>query len=252
MRRLVESGQDVADGLARAGLKGQHPRPSMLMPEVGDEHAQRRQDTRVGWDDGPRDAQLGGQAVGVQRPGAAERDEREVARVVPALHGDEPDRLGHQRLGDADDALRRLAHRHVQALRPPAPRARAAASGSSRTMLSVKFSGTIRDEDDVGVGHGRLGAAATVARRARVGTGAPRSHARQAAGVDPGDAAAARADLHEVDDRARGSGSRSPSRRPCPSPGRRRPRTRTASGPRRRGSARPWPSCRPCRTRWRP
>ena len=54
-------------------------------------------------------------------------------------------------------------------------------------------------EDEVGVGDGRVGAAAAVAGRTRVGAGAVRTDAEHAAGVDPGDAAAAGADLDEVD-----------------------------------------------------
>ena len=56
-------------------------------------------------------------------------------------------------------------------------------------------------EQDVRVGHGRLDAAAAVAGRPRVGAGTARSDLQPAGGVEPRDAAAARADLGDVDRR---------------------------------------------------
>ena len=56
-------------------------------------------------------------------------------------------------------------------------------------------------EDDVGVGDGRHRSAAPVARRTRRGTGALRSDAQRAARVDPRHAAAAGANLGDVDGR---------------------------------------------------
>ena len=44
----------------------------------------------------------------MQRPGAAEGDEAELARIEAALDGDEPDRLDHVRVRDPQDALGRL------------------------------------------------------------------------------------------------------------------------------------------------
>ena len=46
----------------------------------------------------------------VHRPGAAEGDQREVARVVAALDRDLADRRGHARDGDLDDALGERLH----------------------------------------------------------------------------------------------------------------------------------------------
>ena len=40
----------------------------------------------------------------MQRPGAAERDEREVGRIVPALDGDDAKRTQHLGVDDVDDA----------------------------------------------------------------------------------------------------------------------------------------------------
>ena len=44
----------------------------------------------------------------MQRARAAERHQRVVARIMPALHRDDADGLGHVGGDDRDDALRRL------------------------------------------------------------------------------------------------------------------------------------------------
>ena len=44
----------------------------------------------------------------MHRPGAAEADEDEVARVVPTLDGDQVERVDHRGVRDLDDAVRGL------------------------------------------------------------------------------------------------------------------------------------------------
>ena len=55
----------------------------------------------------------------VERPGAAEGDQREVARVVAPLHRDEPDRACHVGAHDAQDAGRGFRPRIAQGRRDP-------------------------------------------------------------------------------------------------------------------------------------
>ena len=55
------------------------------------------------------DPELAGQEDGVHRPGAAEGDEREVARLDALLDGERADRLRHLRVDDVADALGELA-----------------------------------------------------------------------------------------------------------------------------------------------
>ena len=74
----------------------------------------------------------------------------------------------------------------------------------SRVELHLAAEKVIRAEaaeHDVGVGDGRLGAAAAVADRAGIGAGALRADLQGADFVDPGDAAAAGADFDDVDHR---------------------------------------------------
>ena len=55
-------------------------------------------------DDDVRDAEGFGESAGVQASGAAEGDEREVARVAAALDGNYADGFLHGGVDDADDA----------------------------------------------------------------------------------------------------------------------------------------------------
>ena len=91
-------------------------------------------------------------------------------------------RLEPERLGDAV-ADRRLGRRPVE-----------------RHRAAEEEAGVEIAEHEVGVGQRRPGAAAAVAGRTRIGAGAARADAQQAAIVDLGDAAAAGADLDHVDD----------------------------------------------------
>ena len=77
-----------------------------------------------------RDLQLAREPGGVQRPGAAERDQRVVARIVAALDGDDADRPRHVGGDDADDALGGRRHVEPQPRRPAAAIAACARAGS--------------------------------------------------------------------------------------------------------------------------
>ena len=60
----------------------------------------------------------------MQRPGAAEGGEHELARIVAALHGDDLQRLGHGVIDDVDDGRRRRAHVDAERLGEPLARRR--------------------------------------------------------------------------------------------------------------------------------
>ena len=195
------------------------------------------------------DPELVGERARVQRPGAAERDEREVARVVAALDRDDAQRPQHLGVDDPDDRLRvevaeRALGRGAVEL-DPAREARGQAA-----------------EQKVRVGHRRQRPAAAVARRAGVGAGALRPDAHRPARVDA--ARSTRRPRRPCGCRpsaggsaARRRGARSTARRPRPRSGRRRStsrpcRTRSRSGTRprrRRAPRRPRP--RPGRRRAR-
>ena len=119
---------------------------------------------------------------------------------------------------------------------------RCAARGIERHAPAVEIVRIEIAEHDAGVGHRRLVAAAAVAGRPRHGAGALRADAQQAAGVDPGDRAAAGADrCARRPSTSPPCGRSSAARASCRAC---RPGCRRARGRRRR-----W--CRRCRTRWR-
>ena len=99
----------TSSALASRGEPDERPRE--LVAEVGHEVAERAQQARRGRHDDGEGAHQLGDRVGVQRPGAAEGDERELARVVAALDGDHAQRAGHVLVDDRQDALRRLRRR---------------------------------------------------------------------------------------------------------------------------------------------
>ena len=95
----------------------------MLAAHVAGRQPERREDAG-----GPRDEhclqlELLGERAGVQRPGAAERDERELAWVVAALDADDAQRALHLGVDDGD---------HVGGI----DRRRARAAAASRSSSS--------------------------------------------------------------------------------------------------------------------
>ena len=136
----------------------------------------------------------------MQRPGAAERHQRELARVDAALDRHHPQRPRHLLVRDADDPLGGLQLAEAELVREPGDR------GAGRLGVELDAAGERRlrrqqAEDEVGVGHGRLGAAAPVAGGPRVGARRAGADAKRSSRVAPGDRAAAGADRVDVDHR---------------------------------------------------
>ena len=139
-----------------------------VLAQVGDEAAERIGEARPRRHQHLGDAELARQRHRVQRPGAAEGEQREVARVVAARQRHHADGAGHVRVGEPDDGRRRRVD--VEAER----RGRACRRRSSRTCVDRHRPRHGQQplrvepaEHQVGVGDGRLGAAAAVADRAR-------------------------------------------------------------------------------------
>ena len=169
-------------------------RPREQQAERAEEPGERRHE------DG-RAAELLREPGGVDGPGAAVGDQRELARVAALLRRDRAQRARHPRVRDRVDAGGELERSTGRA----APRhARAPASASSREIVDLPVGdrpGGHVAEEDVRVGDGRVDAAAAVAGGPGRGAGAPRPDLQAARRVEPGDRAAARADLGDVDRR---------------------------------------------------
>ena len=151
-------------------------------------------------DDRERAHQLGDR-VGVQRAGAAEGDERELARVVAALDADHAQRAGHVLVDDLEDPLGGL----LEADRPIAsaivPHGGARGVDVELHLAADQPRRQVAD-DHVGVGHRRRRAAAAVGRRAGLGARRLRPDPQRAGELrHVRDRAAARADGVHVDRR---------------------------------------------------
>ena len=79
-----------------------------VVADVDEQAAERRRDARVRRHEDRRDRRAPcASAAPCSAPGAAEDDERELARVVAAADRDQPHRVGHVRVGDVDDRAAR-------------------------------------------------------------------------------------------------------------------------------------------------
>ena len=137
----------------------------------------------------------------MDRTGAAEREQGELLDVLAALDRVDACRGRHVLVDQLVNPPGR-AHR-LEAERPADPRFDRARRGrgieahlAAEKELRVEIA-----EHQIGIGHGRLVAALPVAGRARIGAGAVRPDLEQPEAVDPGDAAAAGADLDHLDHR---------------------------------------------------
>ena len=109
--------------------------------------------------------------------------------------------LGQMIVGDGDDRGRRLDRRRARAGGRSCRRSRPAPPQSTRRPRRRQCGGIELAQHEVGVGDGRLGAAAAVADRARIGAGAVGADLQDAGLGDARDRAAAGADRVDVDHR---------------------------------------------------
>jgi hypothetical protein len=76
----------------------------VVAPEIGRREAERAEHSRGQGNEDALYPQLLGQRAGVQRPGAAEGDKRQPARIDPALYADHTERPSHLGLDDPNDS----------------------------------------------------------------------------------------------------------------------------------------------------
>ena len=146
-----------------------------------------RQDTGRGRNEHRLDPELLGERARVERPRAAVRDEGEVARIVAALDGDDPQCPQHLCLDDRDDRRR---------IDPVESRGRRVAIENEPAWQLHRETA----EEEVRVGD-RRAAAAAVTRRPGIRARRLRPDMHRATGVAPHERAAARADGVDVDRR---------------------------------------------------
>ena len=171
------------------------------MLDLGEEQPERAEEPRERRDHDPVHAKLAGHVQRLHRPHPAEGEEREPARVPPALRRNGAERPDEGRVGDGPDPPRRLRRVDSEGLGDAlADRALrevgADLERSARERLAVGEA-----EVHVRIRDRRLGSARVVARRPRHRPRALRPDLERARRIDPGDAAAPRPDLGEVDGR---------------------------------------------------
>ena len=170
-------------------------------------HSKGRGNAGSGWKHDLADCEGFGNTPGVDRSGAAGGDQRVTAKVPASFDGVHSSSGRHVLVDHTVDCRARLLDREVDA-------------GGETFDCGVRGSGVQRHlaaqeevrveipEQQVGIGHGRVGSSQAVARRPRVGSGAIRANLGQAESAHPRDAPAACADLNEVDDRGSNRGAR--------------------------------------------
>ena len=129
----------------------------------------------------------------MQGAGAAEREQRVLPRVDAALDGHDAKRAHHLGVGDADDPLGAGERIEVEFAGERGDRALGCVA-VERDAAGERRVGAEVAEEQVRVGHRRLGPAAPVAGGPGLGPGGARPDAQRAARVPPRDRSAARAD----------------------------------------------------------
>ena len=191
-------------GRERSGIQRRQAlirRRHVLVDHVRGQEAHGRRDARERWDDDVRRPHLDRDLRREERAGASLGDQREVARVESLADGVLFDGLDHGVREDLHRSHRRFLDGHPESLRRAVLECPPGQVGLKLHAPAEERLGTEPAENDHGVGRGRLGAAASVRRRARVGARRARPDAEDAALVDVGDRAAAGADRVDVDHR---------------------------------------------------
>ena len=175
----------------------QSPAPSEneISSEIGEQLAKRRQMARETRDDHPRDCELLGDQKHMHRPGAAEAQQHEVARIEAAVDRNLAHRAGHLGNRDADHAVG-----HVEDFVAVEPAIGTLGQGARQHEAARQRAPRRQTpEEKVGIRYRGLGATALIARRSRHGAGAPWSHLQCAVLLDPRDRTATGADGVDIE-----------------------------------------------------
>ena len=199
-------GAHLVEELAgRVGIERVEPHVAAAHQLVGDrrrKEADGRADAGIGRHDHALHADLLGDARGMQRRAAAEGDQIVLVDDGAALDGVHARGTRHVLRHHLVDGVGRHARsrargpRRRRARARPWPRSRSSAMRAAGEVVRID-----RAQHDIGVGHGRMHAAAAVAGRARLGAGALRPHRHALQRIDARDRAAAGADLDHLDHR---------------------------------------------------
>ena len=173
--------------------------PGPVYPQVGEQCAQGGGQAGVRRHDHPAYPRRLGQRHGMQRAGATKGHQVEVAGINAPLDREQPQRVRHVLVRQLHDGQRGVVYFGAH---PPAH------GGDGRAGLVTvqghragqEVVGIETPQNQVCVGHGRVGTAGVVARRARIGAGALWADLEKAALVHPGERAATGANGSDVNE----------------------------------------------------
>src|SRR5436853_518714 len=128
----------------------------------------------------------------MNRSAATEREQRETARVAPALARDGPHRADHVRVGHQVNAVGRLCQADSQWLRHALAQGPSGRLGVQPQLTTYQVLRIQIAQRQIGIADGRLDPAATVANWTGLGAGRARPDLKRATPIDPGNTAATR------------------------------------------------------------
>ncbi len=170
-----------------------------IVPEIGDDAAERIGDAGPRRNEDAGDGELARQCHRVQRPGAAKGQKREIARIVAARQRHHTDGARHPIIGDPQD--RRSSSLGIETKRAADRLDEPLSHDVERHLVDHRQQGVVIEpaEHEIGVGDRRLRPAAPETDRTRRRPGALRPNPQQPRLVDARDRAAAGADRVDID-----------------------------------------------------
>ena len=192
-QRLARLG--VEPGVERPQARGRNVRAARdpglheVVPDVGHHQPDRGEHTGPLRHQDRGNADLLGQRRGVHGAGAAEGDQGQIARIEALLGRADPHGAFHVGVGDADDPRRRRLGRQPERRADPLHERPPRGIEIHPHLAAQEAIRMEPAEHQVGVGHGRLVAAAPIGGRPGFGARALRSDVQTVELVQPGDAA---------------------------------------------------------------
>src|SRR5215210_279284 len=199
-RRPLELSKGLAYLLDRGGVQSRHPGTHVVAAQIGAQHPPGREDRAVRGHDHLADAQLLREEGGVHGTATAEGHQGEVLGIMAPVQRDQLERVHHVGVRQPYDAAGGLFGAGSQPVRELTQRfAHVVHVGGY--LPAEEVVGVYAAGQEVRVGGSRLLTAAPVGRGSRHGPGAPGTNVQTSRLVNPGYAAPAVADLHDVDHR---------------------------------------------------
>src|SRR5215218_723513 len=197
-RRPLELLEGLVYLFGRGGVQPRHPGTQVVPAQIGAQHPPGREDRAVCGHDHLADAQFLREKGGVHGTAAAEGHQGEVLGIVAPVQRDQFECVHHVGVRQPYDAAGGLFGAGSKPVREPR-QGLAHVVHVGGYLPAEEVVGVYAASQEVRVGGRRLLTAASVGRGSRHGAGAPGPHVQTARFVDPGYAAPAVADLHDVD-----------------------------------------------------